>query len=136
MGQNLERKTIGTLVPPARLMMTPGPSSIDPRVYRALSAPVVGHLDPWFKTCMDETQTLMRQVFRTENRVTMPLSASGSGGIEAGTGRRIEWGPFVTILNPRDRELLRFEQRDGMLRNVLDKSVPLLVVEHVQRVFD
>src|SRR5882724_11075155 len=75
--------TIGELAPPMRLMMTPGPSSVDPRVYRALAAPIVGHLDPWFKTCMDETQTLMRQVFQTENRVTMPLSASGSGGIEA-----------------------------------------------------
>jgi alanine-glyoxylate transaminase/serine-glyoxylate transaminase/serine-pyruvate transaminase len=97
MGQNLERKTIGTLVPPARLMMTPGPSSIDPRVYRALSAPVVGHLDPWFKTCMDETQTLMRQVFRTENRVTMPLSASGSGGIEAAVFNTLEEGDEAII---------------------------------------
>ena len=74
---------IGELAPPMRLMMTPGPSSVDPRVYRALAAPIVGHLDPWFTTCMDETQVLMRQVFQTENRITMPLSASGSGGIEA-----------------------------------------------------
>ena len=45
---------------------------------------VVGHLDPAFKTCMDETQSLMRQIFQTENRVTMPLSASGlRRGIEA-----------------------------------------------------
>jgi predicted naringenin-chalcone synthase len=47
---------------------------------------------------------------------------------------RIEWGSFCTTLNPRDRELLRFETRDGMLRNVLDKSVPVLVVQHVQNV--
>lgn len=97
MGQSLERKTIGALVPPTRLMMTPGPSSIDPRVYRALSAPVVGHLDPWFKTCMDETQTLMRQVFQTENRVTMPLSASGSGGIEASVFNALEEGDEAII---------------------------------------
>src|SRR6266702_6393384 len=83
---------IGELTPPMRLMMTPGPSSIDPRVYRALAAPVVGHLDTWFKTCMDETQTLMRQVFQTENRVTMPLSASGSGGIEAAVLNTLEEG--------------------------------------------
>src|SRR5262249_10073757 len=75
---------------PMRLMMTPGPSSIDPRVYRALSAPVVGHLDPWFKTCMDETQILMRQVFQTENRITMPLSSSGSGGTEASAVKNLE----------------------------------------------
>src|ERR1043166_6958549 len=97
MGQNLERKTIGTLGPPARLRMTPGPSSIDPRVYRALSAPVVGHLDPWFKTCMDETQVLMRGVFQTENRVTMPLSASGSGGIEASVLNTLEEGDEALI---------------------------------------
>src|SRR6516165_4949161 len=66
------KPAIGELAPPMRLMMTPGPSSVDPRVYRALAAPIVGHLDPWFKTCMDETQTLMRRVFQTENRITMP----------------------------------------------------------------
>lgn len=88
---------IGELVPPMRLMMTPGPSSIDPRVYRALAAPIVGHIDPWFKTCMDETQILMRQVFQTENRVTMPLSASGSGGIEASVLNTLEEGDEAII---------------------------------------
>ena len=90
-------KKIGELVPPMRLMMTPGPSSIDPRVYRALAAPVVGHIDPWFKTCMEETQILMRQVFQTENRVTMPLSASGSGGIEASVLNTLEEGDEAII---------------------------------------
>jgi alanine-glyoxylate transaminase/serine-glyoxylate transaminase/serine-pyruvate transaminase len=90
-------KKIGELTPPMRLMMTPGPSSIDPRVYRALAAPVVGHIDPWFKTCMDETQILMRQVFQTENRVTMPLSASGSGGIEASVLNTLEAGDQAII---------------------------------------
>jgi alanine-glyoxylate transaminase / serine-glyoxylate transaminase / serine-pyruvate transaminase len=91
------KTSIGELTPPMRLMMTPGPSSIDPRVYRALAAPVVGHLDPWFKTCMDETQTLMRQVFQTENRVTMPLSASGSGGIEAAVLNTLEEGDEAIV---------------------------------------
>lgn len=88
---------IGELAPPMRLMMTPGPSSVDPRVYRALSAPIVGHLDPWFKTCMDETQVLMRQVFQTQNRITMPLSASGSGGIEAAVVNTLEEGDEAVI---------------------------------------
>jgi alanine-glyoxylate transaminase/serine-glyoxylate transaminase/serine-pyruvate transaminase len=88
---------IGELAPPMRLMMTPGPSSIDPRVYRALAAPVVGHIDPWFKTCMDETQILLRQVFQTENRITMPLSASGSGGIEASVLNTLEEGDEAII---------------------------------------
>jgi len=93
-----EAKTgIGELTPPMRLMMTPGPSSVDPRVYRALAAPIVGHLDPWFKTCMDETQILMRQVFQTENRITMPLSASGSGGIEAAVVNVLEEGDEAVV---------------------------------------
>ena len=49
---------IGELNPPVRLMLTPGPSSMDPRVYRAMSTPLVGHMDPWFKGCMEDTQIL------------------------------------------------------------------------------
>src|SRR5260221_11493395 len=71
-------------------MLTAGPSSMDPRVYGALATPLVGHLDPWFKGCMDDTQVLMRQIFQTENRLTMPLSASGSGGIEAAVVNSLE----------------------------------------------
>jgi len=97
MSQDSSKTKIGELAPPMRLMMTPGPSSIDPRVYRALAAPMVGHIDPWFKTCMDETQILMRQIFQTENRVTMPLSASGSGGIEASVLNAMEEGDEAII---------------------------------------
>lgn len=78
-------------------MLTPGPSSIDPRVYRAMAAPLVGHLDPWFKGCMDETQILLRQVFQTENRLTLPLSASGSGGIEASVLNTLEDGDEAIV---------------------------------------
>src|SRR5437762_8857097 len=88
---------VGELTPPVRLMLTPGPSSIDPRVYRAMATPLVGHMDPWFKGCMDETQILLRQVFQTENRVTMPLSASGSGGIEAAVLNTLEEGDEAIV---------------------------------------
>src|SRR5215475_8312380 len=88
---------VGELNPPTRLMLTPGPSSVDPRVYRALATPIVGHLDPWFKGCMDETQLLMRQIFQTENRLTMPLSASGSGGIEASVLNVLEEGDEAIV---------------------------------------
>src|SRR5712671_3661646 len=88
---------IGELNPPNRLMLTPGPSSMDPRVYRALAAPLVGHMDPWFKGCMDDTQVLLRQIFQTENRLTMPLSASGSGGIEASVVNSLEAGDEAII---------------------------------------
>jgi alanine-glyoxylate transaminase/serine-glyoxylate transaminase/serine-pyruvate transaminase len=88
---------IGELNPPVRLMLTPGPSSVHPRVYRALSTPLVGHLDPWFRGCMDETQVLLRQIFQTENRITLPLSASGSGGIEASVLNVLEEGDDAII---------------------------------------
>jgi alanine-glyoxylate transaminase/serine-glyoxylate transaminase/serine-pyruvate transaminase len=91
-GQKVMTQHIGELNPPVRLMLTPGPSSIDPRVYRAMATPLVGHMDPWFKGCMEETQILMRQIFQTENRITMPLSASGSGGIEASVVNVLEEG--------------------------------------------
>jgi len=88
---------VGELNPPVRLMLTPGPSSMDPRVYRALATPLVGHVDPWFKGCMDDTQLLLRQIFQTENRITMPLSASGSGGIEASVVNALEEGDEAIV---------------------------------------
>ena len=97
MTQRIDTQSIGELNPPNRLMLTPGPSSMDPRVYRALSAPLVGHLDPWFKGCMEDTQFLLRQIFQTENRLTMPLSASGSGGIEASVVNTLEEGDEAII---------------------------------------
>jgi len=97
MTQRIDTPSIGELNPPNRLMLTPGPSSMDPRVYRALAAPLVGHLDPWFKGCMDDTQVLLRQIFQTENRLTMPLSASGSGGIEASVVNTLEEGDEAII---------------------------------------
>ena len=97
MTQRIDTQSIGELAPPNRLMLTPGPSSMDPRVYRALAAPLVGHLDPWFKGCMEDTQVLLRQIFQTENRLTMPLSASGSGGIEASVVNTLEEGDEAII---------------------------------------
>src|SRR6201988_4998536 len=90
-------QSMGEFNPPTRLMLTPGPSSMDPRVYRALASPLVGHLDPWFKGCMDDTQVLLRQIFQTENRLTMPLSASGSGGIEASVVNSLEAGDEAIV---------------------------------------
>src|SRR5437763_1183243 len=51
------------------------------------------------------------------------------------TGARpLRWLGWQTSLDPSNRDLLRFEQRNGMLRNVLDKSVPFLVVEQAREV--
>ncbi len=88
---------IGELLAPYRLMMTPGPCSIDPRVYRAMSTPLVGHMDPWFTEMIGEVQTLLRRAFQTENRVTFPISASGSGGIEAAVVNPLEPGDEAIV---------------------------------------
>jgi alanine-glyoxylate transaminase / serine-glyoxylate transaminase / serine-pyruvate transaminase len=83
---------IGELLPPERVLLTPGPSCVDPRVYRAMAAPIVGHVDPWFTAMMGDVQTLLRGVFQTRNRITFPISASGSGGIEAAVANSLEAG--------------------------------------------
>ena len=83
---------VGELLPPSRLMLTPGPSCMDPRVYRALATPLVGHMDPWFTEMMGDLPVLLRKVFQTQNRITYPISASGSGGIEAAVLNPVEAG--------------------------------------------
>ncbi len=91
-------ESFGELLPPTRLMLTPGPSGMDPRVYRAMASPLVGHMDPWFTNMMmGELQVMLRRVMRTENRVTFPISASGSGGIEAAIVNPLEEGDEAII---------------------------------------
>ncbi|HEV2297989.1 MAG TPA: alanine--glyoxylate aminotransferase family protein [Candidatus Acidoferrales bacterium] len=88
---------MGELLPPNRIMLTPGPSNVDPRVYRAMATPLVGHLDPWFLEMMGDVQVLLRQVFQTQNRLTFPISASGSAGIEAAVFNPLEAGDEAII---------------------------------------
>jgi len=78
-------------------MLTPGPTLVDPRVYRAMAQPLVGQLDPWFTKTMAEAQILLREVFRTKNRITYPISASGSGGIEASVVNPLEQGDEALV---------------------------------------
>ena len=92
------KPNIGDLTPPNRLMLTPGPSSVDPRVYRALSTPLVGHMDPWFnEVLIADIEVLMKSVFQTANRITFPISASGSGGIEAAVLNPLEAGDDALV---------------------------------------
>jgi alanine-glyoxylate transaminase/serine-glyoxylate transaminase/serine-pyruvate transaminase len=90
-------ENFGELSPPSRLILTPGPSSLDYRVLRALATPLVGHMDPWFIEMIGEVQAMLRQVFQTENRVTLPLSASGSGGIETAVVNALEPGDEAIV---------------------------------------
>ena len=83
--------------PPKRILLGPGPSPVDDRVLAAMSAPLLGHLDPLFLRCMDDVQSLLRYVFETENRVTIPISATGSAGMEAALVNVIEPGDEVVV---------------------------------------
>jgi alanine-glyoxylate transaminase/serine-glyoxylate transaminase/serine-pyruvate transaminase len=85
------------LRPPTRLMLTPGPSCVSPRVYRAMAAPLVGHVDPWFTEFMSGVQELLRRVFQTANHMTFPISASGSGGIETAVVNLLEPGDDAIV---------------------------------------
>ena len=83
--------------PPKRILLGPGPSPVDDRVLSAMAAPLLGHLDPLFLQCMDDVQSLLRYVFETENRVTIPISATGSAGMEAALVNIIEPGDDVVV---------------------------------------
>jgi alanine-glyoxylate transaminase/serine-glyoxylate transaminase/serine-pyruvate transaminase len=78
------------LDPSPRILLGPGPSTAPPRVLRALSTPLVGHLDPEFLVIMEEVQQLLRYVFQTENELTIPVSGTGSAGMEASLCNFIE----------------------------------------------
>src|SRR5437868_142333 len=83
--------------PPKRILLGPGPSPVDDRVLRAMAAPVLGHLDPLFLQCMDDVQSMLRYAFETENRVTVPISATGSAGMEAALVNLIEPGDEIVV---------------------------------------
>jgi alanine-glyoxylate transaminase/serine-glyoxylate transaminase/serine-pyruvate transaminase len=86
----MSRKTYSDLKPPERLLLGAGPSNIDPRVIKALTLPIVEHLDPYFMEVMDETVELLRYAFKTSNRLTFPISGSGSAGMESAVCNLIE----------------------------------------------
>ncbi|MFZ5945534.1 MAG: pyridoxal-phosphate-dependent aminotransferase family protein [Bacillota bacterium] len=90
-------KTYGELKPTERILMGPGPSNVDPRVLRAMSAPILGHLDPEFLDIMNETMELMRYVFRTKNQLTMAMPGTGSAGMETVLANLIDEGDKVIV---------------------------------------
>lgn len=92
-------QTIGDLNPPVRLLCGTGPTNPDPRVLRAMAAPVLGQFDPAFTTIMMEVMTLGRQVFRTSNPRTFVVSGTGRAGMEAAIASLVEHGDRVLVAN-------------------------------------
>jgi alanine-glyoxylate transaminase/serine-glyoxylate transaminase/serine-pyruvate transaminase len=82
---------------PRRILMGPGPSEVPPRVLSALSAPLLGHLDPQFLEIMNDTQELLRWTFQTKNRLTFPVSGTGSAGMETCVVNLIEPGDRMVV---------------------------------------
>ena len=88
---------VGQLNPSPRLLLGPGPSDAHPRVLTVMSTPLLGHLDPQFLEIMNETQDLMRAAFRTKNRLTFPVSATGTAGMECCLVNLLEPGDKVVV---------------------------------------
>ncbi|QSR35226.1 alanine--glyoxylate aminotransferase [Marinobacterium iners] len=88
---------INSFHPPLRTLMGPGPSDVSPRVLAAMARPTIGHLDPAFIGMMDEIKQLLQFALRTNNELTMPVSAPGSAGMEA---------CFVNLVEPGDKVIV------------------------------
>jgi len=85
------------LDPPVRLLMGPGPSDVPPRVLRAMAHPLVGHLDPTFVTILMEIRILLQAVMKTQNEMTLAISATGSAGMET---------LMTNLLEPGDKAIV------------------------------
>ena len=80
-----------------RLLLGPGPSNLYPEALEALSRPVLGHLDPEFLALVAETAQRLRTVFGTRNRLTLPVSGTGSAGMETCLANLLEPGDLAII---------------------------------------
>ncbi len=79
------------------LLMGPGPSCVPPEVYKALSCKTLGHLDPYFIKIMNEIQIFLQKLMNTQNKLTLPISGTGSSGMET---------CFVNLIEPQDTVLI------------------------------
>jgi len=95
--QEKEQATFPTLQPPRRFLFGPGPSMVHPRVYAALSKPIVGHLDPYFIQVMGDVQQLLKTAFGTSDGATLVISGTGSAGMEAAVSNFLEPGTKFAV---------------------------------------
>src|ERR1700676_5476803 len=80
-----------------RLLLGPGPSNPYPEATSAFTRPMLGHLDPEFLALLDETMERLRVAFGTENRLTFPVSGTGSAGMEACFVNLLEAGDVAIV---------------------------------------
>lgn len=91
------RRTLAPIATPDRLLLGPGPSNAHPTVLQALARMPIGHLDPLYVELMGEVQELLRYAWQTDNRLTIPMSGTGSAAMEASLANTIEPGDTVLV---------------------------------------
>ena len=126
----MQAPKISAFLPPHRTLMGPGPSDVPQRILDAMARPTIGHLDPAFSDMMEQTKTLLRYAFQTENKLTFPVSAPGSVGMEA---------CFVNLVEPGDKVIVCINGVFGgrMLENVKRTGgVPVVVEDPWGRAVD
>lgn len=96
-GKVVNNADIGPVNLSKRFLHGPGPSDVHPGVLEALGTPMIGHLDPEFIQTMEEVKQLLRLVFQTENEFTLPISGTGSAGMEAAIFNIVEPGDSVLV---------------------------------------
>lgn len=107
------------LTPSPRTIMTPGPVEVDPRVLRAMSYPILGQFDPEFTALMNETMSMLRLLFKTENEWAFPVDGTSRSGIEA---------VLVGLIEPGDKVLVPIYGRFGHLLTEIAKRCGAVVV--------
>ncbi len=107
---------------PRRTLMGPGPSDTHPRVLAAMAQQTVGHLDPYFLKIMNEVQGMLREVFQTQNQLTIAVSGTGSAGMET---------CVVNLVSPGDRMVVGVNGVfGGRMKDVAERAgVNVLAIE-------
>ncbi len=90
-------KVFESISVPNRLLLGPGPSNSHPDVLKALALPPIGHLDPFYIDLMGEVQELLRYAWQTDNRLTLPMSGTGSAAMEATIANTVEPGDKILV---------------------------------------
>lgn len=127
--------TTTSIRPPTRLLLGPGPSNVDPRVTAAMTAPIVGHLDPYFLQIMEETMTDLRRVYRTTSHHTIPMSGTGSAGLETIMLNLLEPGDeaVVGVIGYFGERLAEMARRAGATVRVLQAPPgDVIAPEHLE----
>ena len=88
---------VKSFTPPEITLMGPGPSDVPDEILEAMARPTIGHLDPRFVGFMDETKALLQYAFQTQNEVTLPMSGTGTFGMETCFSNLIERGDEAVI---------------------------------------